>query len=762
MYFVEIKKFIMKQKNLLIINFLLLFSYISNAQLNTGSIGFTALNTDGGKDFGIIALTDIPANSTIFITDNEVDGTGNGFNDDREGTIAWATGGTIITRGTIIVFTDVNNDGIRTVTTGSITEPDGGFNPSGAEALFAYLGSSFSEPTIFLGGIQVGTGDTSTVAGDLTGTGLELGTTFIKVGTTVSPDGIYYDSGSRTNKESFSGYHSLLGSAGNWTQNTTDGESTLPISTTAFSLSAPTGGTTTWTGGTSNWESSGNWDNGLPDATKTVIVANVGSSPIISDGTTALALNLTINTGATLTINSVNSLTVSGDFTNNGTLALSGGSIISKELNYGNITYNRNLGTDNWYLVSSPVRGEDMTDMRANNSFNTNGSSEVSFAPYDNSQAVAADRWSYFGNTSANALVDGKGYSAKLSASGNLTFGGIISSSDITIPLTQGGASGTNFNLLGNPFPSFINSGTFLTNESADLASETIWLWDQSGNGGAGEYITRVTVNAFKIAPGQGFFVEANTTNNVTFNESIQSHESSDTFLKTSRFEIKLILKEGSNSKYAEIYYINGTTTGFDNGYDGKLFSGVSHNFALYSNLVDNSDTEKYQVQSLPNSDYENMVIPIGIIAEAGKEITFTAEALNLPTGLKVFLEDRLTNTFTRLDEANSAYTVALNEKLDGVGRFYVHTKVSALNIDEVQMENISIYTSNASTLRIVGLPQGKASIQLFNILGKQVLQTSFTSNGAKDITLPNVSAGIYIVQLKTATGQLNQKITLD
>lgn len=156
------------------------------------------------------------------------------------------------------------------------------------------------------------------------------------------------------------------------------------------------------------------------------------------------------------------------------------------------------------------------------------------------------------------------------------------------------------------------------------------------------------------------------------------------------------------------------------------------------------------------------MVIPIGLIADAGKEITFTAEALNLPSGLKVFLEDRLTNTFTRLDEANSAYTVALTEKLDDVGRFYLHTKASALNIDEVQMENISMYTSNASTLRIIGLPQGKASIKLFNILGKQILQSSFTSNGAKDITLPNVSAGIYIVQLKTATGQLNQKITLD
>ncbi len=64
------------------------------------------------------------------------------------------------------------------------------------------------------------------------------------------------------------------------------------------------------------------------------------------------------------------------------------------------------------------------------------------------------------------------------------------------------------------------------------------------------------------------------------------------------------------------------------------------------------------------------MVIPVGVNAAVGKEITFSADALNLPTDIKVFLEDRLTNTFTRLEETNSEYRVTLTESLNGVGTF--------------------------------------------------------------------------------------------
>ena len=74
----------------------------------------------------------------------------------------------------------------------------------------------------------------------------------------------------------------------------------------------------------------------------------------------------------------------------------------------------------------------------------------------------------------------------------------------------------------------------------------------------------------------------------------------------------------------------------------------------------------------------------------------------------------------------------------------------------------MSIYKTNASTLKIVGLPNGIANIKLINVLGKQLMNTSFNANGAKEISLPNLAAGIYIVQLETEFSKLNKKIVLE
>ncbi|MCI2229796.1 T9SS type A sorting domain-containing protein [Polaribacter sp. MSW13] len=508
---------------------------------------------------------------------------------------------------------------------------------------------------------------------------------------------------------------------------------------------------TTWTGNIdSDWATPGNWDtNELPTASENVVIPEVANAPIISGTTAALAKDLTITETDGLTINP-------------------GGSLIVNGTASGNVTYKRTLtyDADNakaWYLVSSPVSGEDMTDMRANNTFASGTGTNIGFAPYDNSQANVNDRWAYFANTATDNLEDGKGYTAKLGAAGDLSFTGTLNTGDVAIGLTQGGVNGNNFNLIGNPYTAYINSNTFLTEEgitTSDITSATLWLWDQA----AGSYETKVAGENFKIAPGQGFFVEANSENDVTFTTAMQSNEDPDTFQRSAntRPEVHLLMDNGEASRYLKMYYIDGTTTGFDNGYDGELFGGVAQPFAVYSHLITDNQGKRYQVQSLPNSDYENMIVPVGVNAESGQTLTFTAAAMNLPTDIKVFLEDRDNNTFTRLDEANSEYAVTLTESLNGIGRFYIHTTPSVLSVNETNLQNISVYTTSATTLQMVGLPQGKTTVAMYNVLGKQVLKTSFSSNGVQELALPKVASGVYIVQLETEKGKLNKKIILE
>ncbi|WP_088323991.1 T9SS type A sorting domain-containing protein [Polaribacter tangerinus] len=485
----------------------------------------------------------------------------------------------------------------------------------------------------------------------------------------------------------------------------------------------------------SDWATGTNWSStAAPTSLENVTLLSDSPALVIGGSTNATINNLSIDGSSSLTINSGGSLIVNGTST-------------------GNVTYNRNLATTNWYLVSSPFAGETMTSIRANNTLaDGSGDGRIGFAPYDDSQALGS-KWTYFTNTSNDALANGKGYSAKLASAGDISFTGTINTTDVSVAVSN---AGTGFNLIGNPYTSHLTSATFLTDNSANLVSQTLWVWNGS------IYETKVTGDSFVLAPAQGFFVRSSNGTNINIAESYQA-STGGTFQKSSKTEVKLIMNDGSNNRFVKMYYLDNATKGFDNGFDGETFGGIENTVDVFTNLIENNDGKKFQVQSLPIAEMETIIVPVGVKADAGKEITFTAEAMNLPRDTKVFLEDRFTNTITRLDEANTSYKVTLNDALNGTGRFFLHTKASGvLSTDEVLLQNTNVYATSNNTLRIVGLPSGNADLKMYNILGKQVLNTSFKANGAKEITLPRLASGVYIVQLLTESSKLNKKIILE
>jgi hypothetical protein len=299
---------------------------------------------------------------------------------------------------------------------------------------------------------------------------------------------------------------------------------------------------------------------------------------------------------------------------------------------------------------------------------------------------------------------------------------------------------------------------------SASLDSETIWIWDQS----TASYVTKVTVDGFQIAPGQGFFVKSDgAAGTLSINEAFQSHQGTDTFLKSTnpRPEIYLNLTDGTSNKFTKIYYIEGTTIGFDNGFDGPTFGGVgSEGFDIYSIEVANNTGKNLAIQSLPKNNYENMVIPIGVNANSGSQITFTTTVFNLPNDINIYLEDTATKTFTKLNENNASYQVTLSSNSNGSGRFYMHTTSNVLSSgEELVLDHINIYTTQSNNLRIDGVQNGEnAQIQLHNLLGQKVLATSFVGNGVDDIKLSNVKPGVYIVTLTADQGKKIQKIVVE
>jgi hypothetical protein len=354
---------------------------------------------------------------------------------------------------------------------------------------------------------------------------------------------------------------------------------------------------------------------------------------------------------------------------------------------------------------------------------------------------------------------DGTGYSVKRSSSGTVSFTGTLNVDNAGVDVVLS-SDGNRLNLLGNPYTSHIASATFLANEGAVSETQTLWVWDEGS--GSGAYEVKTLADAMVIAPTQGFFVKANAAGG-TFNFSESNQASSGgTFQRTvTRPEIYLTISDQTDAREAKIYYIENMTTGFDVGYEGELFNGVSNPLAIYTHLVDDSEGKNYQVQSLPPNNYENMVVPLGVNAEAGTPITIDVSTNNFPSGINIYLEDKQDNSFTLL-EAGSNFSLTPENSLSGIGRFYLHTTSGVLSADDFDTNNnISIYTSSNDNLRIVGVQNGTATVQLYNILGKEVLKTSFEGNGVNDINLNTIPMGIYIVKLATENGTLNRKIII-
>ena len=472
----------------------------------------------------------------------------------------------------------------------------------------------------------------------------------------------------------------------------------------------------------------------------------------------AAANNIGVNTGKTLTVNSSIGLDVDGSLTVNGNMSInSGGSLIVSGTSSGNVTYNRNLATTNWYLVSSPVAGETYDDayVTANSiASGTQNPNSRGIAPY----VTTDDSWDYMQAGETTSFSTGTGYSVKRTSTGDVSFTGTINVDDAGIDVVLSSA-GNRFNLLGNPYTSHIASATFLTGEAAISDTKTLWVWNQ-GTGTSGAYEVKTVADAIVIAPAQGFFVEANAAGGTfNFTESNQASSGGNFQRTDTRPEIYLTISDQTDAREAKIYYIENMTSGFDVGYEGGLFNGVSNPLAIYTHLVADSEGKNYQVQSLPTNNYENMIIPVGINAISGTAISIDASTNNFPDGINIYLEDKQDNSFTLLD-ADSSFNTTLENDLSGIGRFFLYTTAGTLSTDALEIHNnVSIYKTGNDNLRIVGVQNGTASIQIYNILGKQMMRTSFEGMGVNDISLPTLPNGVYIIKLGTQTGTTNKKI---
>lgn len=517
---------------------------------------------------------------------------------------------------------------------------------------------------------------------------------------------------------------------------------------------------TIWTGTIdADWTKTGNWSNGLPAVNKDVKIPNTSTKPILNSA--VIVDNLSIETSAQLTLNESAALSIKQNLTNNGSLninstSLKSGSLIVDGISIGNITYNRAV-TANWHLVSSPVIDQMYNDLWISENSIASSANNVNrkgVGFYNNSFG-----WEYFLAGQSSIFTQGKGYTVLRSEPGNISFTGSLSTINKTIDITKG--SNNSYNLLGNIFASYIPinndadaSNNFLTVNASSLSEQTVWLWD----GVSYNAVNHAEASKY-LAPGQAFFVSSKTSGTtVNFTKEMQNHQTGN-FLKSkeSKAEIKLTISSEKESSTTTIFYIEGASVEFDNGFDSSSYSAVSREFEIYTKLITEKDNRNLAIQSLPK-EY-SLIIPVGLVLPANSDFKFSVTAKNLPKDVNIYLEDKKQGTFILLENEGISDTFTSKEKLKESGRFYLHTLKETLHVEDFDLLNINIYTSHQK-IHFSGLPEGKNSVQMYNLLGKKIVNKAL-ENSETYISTENMAKSVYIVEVKTEKGTKRKKLII-
>jgi|GEM_PF-2434364 len=523
-------------------------------------------------------------------------------------------------------------------------------------------------------------------------------------------------------------------------------------------------GTPTWTG-TGNWSSGGNWStNAVPSSGADVIISS-GTVTVTDDRTVA---NLTINAGATVNIATNQSLSVTGTLTNNGTLSVAHqGALVqgTGSTILGNGTYRliRSTGNSNdtiYNYMSSPVEGATIgmlgaTDTRNHYTYN------------------ASTGW--FRVNTNTVMGSGIGYSTTGTPNGEVTFTANSGGNKFrngTINATISGAQGVpagatdstkGWNLVGNPYPSAISAGTFLSN-NPNLFQQ-VWFWSQV-RGSAffgpinGDYASWNTTGGVAgsqgggipnglISPAQGFFVKTSDTslNSVAFNNAQRSTADATVFRNSpgEKFWVNL---EGPSNTFNQVLLAHSSTAtaGFDADQDGLKAKG-NPSLSFYSLL----NNQAYCIQAQGSRSLPIEKFNLGYdAAQNGLHTIRLAQTQGVDPQLDILLLDNQTGLRHNLRQA--AYNFANHQAGVFTNRFEFWTGYGlAASVRENNFNRLYVFPSLGNlVLRGLEANEEVRSMDLVDLTGKTVAKIK-GDNGQTEFTLPgNLSKGVYFARIHT------------
>ncbi|MBW1657834.1 T9SS sorting signal type C domain-containing protein [Flavobacterium quisquiliarum] len=518
---------------------------------------------------------------------------------------------------------------------------------------------------------------------------------------------------------------------------------------------------TTWNGAS--------WSNGPPTSSKSVIINSALGNPLAAD-IDACSLTINVPNGPSdpdLIVPDGVTLNITNIVTSNGKLVFKSGASLKQKDNVANVgeivyerqTFVRRYDATYW---SMPVE-------------------KAGFQMYNLSPLTLFDKYFHLNTTgTASAweiiyngtkdMLTGYGYSIRAPQTVSLTdrenftavFTGVPNNGDYNVIVAPG-----KWNLIGNPYPSAINSAQFLADNSG---VGTLYFWAHvnlpvKGADGLFHYNDDfVAVNSMGnidvgngttfdgyIGAAQGFIIKP-PTNTIVFNNGQREKGENSQFFKTtaSGIERHRIWLNMSDKKDVFKQVLVGYATGATNTLDTD-FDAVSMSANTLADFYSINSSKKLIIQGRALPFVDTDVVTFGYMVAKQGDYTISIDHADgiFNNGQDVFLEDKTTGKTTNLRLADYTFTSVAGTFNS---RFVIRYTDKTLGVDDVEsLENSVLVSVKNKVVKITSSKETIRDVNIFDI-GAQLLYNKNNVN----------SSELQISNLQSSDQALLVKITLE
>ena len=368
-----------------------------------------------------------------------------------------------------------------------------------------------------------------------------------------------------------------------------------------------------------------------------------------------------------------------------------------------------------------------------------------------------------------------KGYIA-ISPAQNTTLvfsgGSLNTGSQSVSNLSYAGATKKGFNLIGNPYPSYLDW------DLGTVSNVLTSVWYRSKSTGAYLFQTYNTLGGLPTAtnggtnlipPMQAFWVRATSaTNSVSFDNTMRSHQ--DQTVATNRLKspskanalqqvLRLAVSNGVNTDETVLYSNPNALNGADN-YDSPKMTNANIAIPELYTLVEG---EQMVINGLNTIPYDTE-IPLGFTTGQTNSFTIKASLIsNFDAGTQILLKDYqdINNPVTTDLSDGSNYAFTSDATSNNTNRFTLTFRAPSVStgINPENNNNIWISTHDGQ-LVVNGNSNSETIVSVYNAIGQKIASQRMTESTKALNT--KLATGVYMVAVSNAGKNITKKIIID